>query len=309
VAFQKGQSGNPGGRPKGINRIKVLRSMIDVPALLETLRIAAADGDVSAAKLLLERALPALKLADSPVTLPLGDGLAEQGRLVMDGIHKGTLTPDQAQRLMSALAAERAGLDDVPCWVREMTDEEAYMQLVLCNTQSELHPLEIGKHAVESGQSMSAYAKNLNLSNKNMTLRSNAYEVYTVLPYRNLSDLDGWTRLAEIHAAPEWLWPAMVAQMIEGEWTASPWGDKEAACEKAGLNFNSAKKCGWVADVFEFGQRLPNLHFSHHASLSIDALTPDQRAALLSDAVENKWSAARLWREVSKEVAQTQGGD
>ena len=30
-----------------------------------------------------------------------------------------------------------------------MSDEQAYMELVLCNTQSELHPLEEGKHAAE----------------------------------------------------------------------------------------------------------------------------------------------------------------
>jgi hypothetical protein len=28
-----------------------------------------------------------------------------------------------------------------------------------------------------------------------------------------------WGTLAEIHAAPDWLWTALVARMIEGEWT------------------------------------------------------------------------------------------
>jgi hypothetical protein len=57
------------------------------------------------------------------------------------------------------LAAERIGLPEVPCWVREMSDDDAYMQLVLCNTQSELHPLEEGKHAAESGMDLKAYAE------------------------------------------------------------------------------------------------------------------------------------------------------
>ena len=48
-----------------------------------------------------------------------------------------------------ALAAEKAGLKTVPCWVREMTDEDAYMALVLCNAQGELDPLEYGIHAVD----------------------------------------------------------------------------------------------------------------------------------------------------------------
>ena len=48
------------------------------------------------------------------------------------------------------LAAQEAALATVPCWVREMTDDEAYMTLLLTNTQSELHPLEEGFHAMRS---------------------------------------------------------------------------------------------------------------------------------------------------------------
>ena len=56
------------------------------------------------------------------------------------------------------LAAEKAGITEVPCWVREMDDDEAYMRLVLENTQSELHPLEEGMHALQSGLDVKAYA-------------------------------------------------------------------------------------------------------------------------------------------------------
>jgi len=62
-------------------------------------------------------------------------------------------------------AARRAGLTKVPAWVREMDDEAAFMDLVLCNTQGELGPLERGMHALEAtekgrmnGNSVSAYA-------------------------------------------------------------------------------------------------------------------------------------------------------
>lgn len=120
------------------------------------------------------------------------------------------------------LAAERAGLAEVPCWIREMPDDKAYMQLVLCNTQSELHPLEIGKHAVESGQSMTAYAKILKESKQNINLKANAYEVYSLSGCLDFAGIkDKWSCLAEIKQAPEWLWQALVAQMIEGEWTVA----------------------------------------------------------------------------------------
>lgn len=45
-------------------------------------------------------------------------------------------------------AAEKAGLESVPCWVREMSDEDAYMALVTSNSQGGLSPLEIGMHAL-----------------------------------------------------------------------------------------------------------------------------------------------------------------
>src|SRR5213083_2472953 len=39
-------------------------------------------------------------------------------------------------------AAKRKGLQKVWCWVEEMDDDEARMQLVLSNSQGELSPLE-----------------------------------------------------------------------------------------------------------------------------------------------------------------------
>jgi hypothetical protein len=30
-----------------------------------------------------------------------------------------------------------------------------------------------------------------------------------------------WRNLAEIHAAPNWLWPTLVARMLEGQWTVA----------------------------------------------------------------------------------------
>jgi ParB/RepB/Spo0J family partition protein len=61
-------------------------------------------------------------------------------------------------------AASRAGFETVPCWVREMSDEDAYMQLVLDNIQGELSPLEIGIHALQAKLETSQYAKQLGKS-------------------------------------------------------------------------------------------------------------------------------------------------
>ena len=40
---------------------------------------------------------------------------------------------------------------------------------------------------------------------------------------------DSWRNLAEIHAAPHWLWVALVKQMIESGWTVQVTRDKTAA--------------------------------------------------------------------------------
>lgn len=124
------------------------------------------------------------------------------------------------------LAAQQAGVDRVPCWVKEMTDEQAYMELVLCNTQSELHPLEEGKHAAESGMDLKAYAEKSGKAYKALYNKTTAFRVAAVSHVGIGTVADSWRNLAEIHAAPEWLWGALVKQMIESGWTVQVTRDR-----------------------------------------------------------------------------------
>ena len=133
------------------------------------------------------------------------------------------------------LAAEQSGLDEVPCWVRALDDETAYMQLVLCNTQSELHPLEEGKHAAESGLSLREYAERSGRGKSDTDRKKSAAVVFAACPHVGTSAAkEGWRNLAEIHAAPEWLWPALVARMVEGAWTVATTREHVAAVKSAG---------------------------------------------------------------------------
>jgi hypothetical protein len=66
------------------------------------------------------------------------------------------------------LAAEKAGLTAVPCWVEEMDDETAFLELVKSNRQSELSGLEHGMHALRAtergsrtGNSIKDYAESI----------------------------------------------------------------------------------------------------------------------------------------------------
>lgn len=124
------------------------------------------------------------------------------------------------------LAAKQAGLTELPCWVREMSDEQAYMELVLCNTQSELHPLEEGKHAAESGMDLKAYAEASGKAYKALYNKSTAFRVAAVSHVGIGAVAECWRNLAEIHVAPQWLWSALVKQMIESSWTVVVTRDK-----------------------------------------------------------------------------------
>jgi protein gp37/ParB-like chromosome segregation protein Spo0J len=127
------------------------------------------------------------------------------------------------------LAAQQAELPAVPCWVREFTDKQAYMELVLCNTQSELHPLEEGKHATESGMDLKAYAEATGKKYDAMHQRVRAWRVLHVSNENRAEIRDDWRNLAEIHTAPRWLWAALVKVMIEDGWTVAVTRDKVGA--------------------------------------------------------------------------------
>lgn len=96
-------------------------------------------------------------------------------------------------------------------------------------------------------------------------------------------------------------WLSRVVQGMQwaiGDWyNAIPWGDKEAACEKAGLNYAAARACGSVCSVFPNVVRHNNLGFEHHKKLSIQGLTEEQRIDLLEKSMINNWSSARLTKE------------
>ena len=114
----------------------------------------------------------------------------------------------------------------------------AYMELVLCNTQSELHPLEEGKHAAESGMDLKAYVKASNpglnddqLKAKYRTLYDKvlAWKVWSVLHVQNEATRDAWRNLTAIASAPAWLHNALHKQMIESGWTVQVTRDKVAS--------------------------------------------------------------------------------
>lgn len=104
--WKPGQTGNPKGRPPGVSAITKMRESLagDVPDILAGLVAAAKGGDVQAARLILERVLPALKPAEQAQALSLPNGtLTEQGRAVLASVASGQLAPGQGAQLLTGI--------------------------------------------------------------------------------------------------------------------------------------------------------------------------------------------------------------
>ena len=106
--WRPGESGNPKGKPPGRGEVAKLRAVIAerVPELLAAMMTRALDGDVGAARLLLERAIAPLKAAEQAQALSLPDStLTNQGRAVLAAVAAGELAPGQGAQLLTAIGS------------------------------------------------------------------------------------------------------------------------------------------------------------------------------------------------------------
>lgn len=118
TTWRPGQSGNPKGRTPGSGEVGKLRAAIahHVPAIVDAMVTRALDGDAAAARLLVERVIPALKPAEVTQTLTLPDGtLTEQGRAVLAAVAAGELAAGQGAQLVAAIGqlARVAEIDEL----------------------------------------------------------------------------------------------------------------------------------------------------------------------------------------------------
>lgn len=103
--------------------------------------------------------------------------------------------PDGTYQVISGhhrlAAALRSGIRFVPCWSRLMDDEEAYAELVLANSQSELLPIEVAVHVyryvdrAKGGRGeeggLSDYARAHKMSKQRVSELCRAGEVYATV--------------------------------------------------------------------------------------------------------------------------------
>jgi len=106
VQFTKGASGNPAGRPKGIKDKRhrfneAIESMI--PEVLESVFQKAVAGDMTAAKMLLDRSLPTKRPEQERVQIPIKENTALNAREVLKSVFDGEVSPDVGASLLASI--------------------------------------------------------------------------------------------------------------------------------------------------------------------------------------------------------------
>lgn len=101
--FAKGQTGNPGGRPGNLAKLRA-KLTAGSDEIATVVLDAAKAGDMQACRLILERIVPALKPITEPVAFALDDtDLPSTARSILRAIADGALPGDQGKVLLDAV--------------------------------------------------------------------------------------------------------------------------------------------------------------------------------------------------------------
>lgn len=129
--WKAGESGNPAGRPPGAGEVSKLRAAIAerVPELLAAMMAKALEGDVGAARLLLERAIAPLKATEQAIELrfPSDGTLTAKATSVLFAAAAGDLAPGQAAQLITALGtlAKITEIDELAARITSLEQHHA----------------------------------------------------------------------------------------------------------------------------------------------------------------------------------------
>ena len=127
--WPKGVSGNPKGRPLRTYATaeRIRAALVDeLSAILEKVVSAARAGDMQAARLIVDRVLPAIKPMELPVVVnPLAGSLPEQGEALLTAMTRGEIAPAQCAQLLMGLGAHARAVEIDAITNRLKTIEQA----------------------------------------------------------------------------------------------------------------------------------------------------------------------------------------
>ena len=118
--FKRGHSGNPAGRPKGSrHKMTVLAEKLlsdEAEAIVKKVIEMAKAGDMTAARAVLDRVLPAMKGRSVNLVLPpicRPEDVTRALSIVIEAIGRGDITPDEAATISGVLEAKRRTIEMV----------------------------------------------------------------------------------------------------------------------------------------------------------------------------------------------------
>ena len=109
MPFEKGKSGNPNGRPKGVrDKRTAARELLEphIPDLVQKAVDMALQGDTAALRICIDRCIPALKTVEQTVDVeltPNGEPREISGR-ILNRMYHGEIDPETAQKMINAIA-------------------------------------------------------------------------------------------------------------------------------------------------------------------------------------------------------------
>lgn len=116
--WKKGQSGNPSGRPKGCRNRATLLALAamegELDAVVRVVIDAAKAGDMTAARLVVDKLVPSTKERPISISLPDINGIEDCARAqaaVIEAVSSGNLFPGEGAALSSLLENRRRSIE------------------------------------------------------------------------------------------------------------------------------------------------------------------------------------------------------
>jgi len=205
-------------------------------------------------------------------------------------------------------ACRKVGFEFIPAWIVDISDEEAFYELVRSNAQGELTSLEIGIHALtavplgQRGRGKSGglreYARAIGKEESSIRWYRDAAKVAKKCAHV-CAFLDKTRHLAEISKAPESEWQYLTEQLLEQGWSV-----KTTESAVKAINQIAEAKCpDWVVKAVspddwkqkaiqeaisgETNPRVPRDYRNvvEELIVSYDNLKPDRKVWIFEDEV------------------------